>query len=37
MPAGYENIDSRDQHYTLLPADAARVKSFITAHARAID
>jgi len=35
MPAAYANLESKPQHFTPLPADAARVKAFITAHARA--
>jgi len=34
MPAAYANLDSKPQHFTALPADEARVKSFISAHAR---
>jgi threonine synthase len=36
MPAAYADIDSKRQHFTPLPADVARVKAFITAHARAL-
>ena len=33
MPPAYANLESKPQHFTPLPADATRVKAFITAHA----
>ena len=32
-PSAYEGLESRPQHYTVLSADAARVKAFIEDHA----
>ena len=32
-PASYAGLEDRPQHCTVLPADAARVKAFIAAHA----
>ena len=34
-PPAYEGLESRPQHYTVLPADPARVKAFIEEHAAA--
>lgn len=34
-PAAYQGLESRPQYYTVLPADATRVKSFIEQHAAA--
>ena len=34
-PAAYVGLESRPQHFTVLPADAARVKSYIEEHAAA--
>ena len=34
-PAAYAGLESRPQHCTVLPADAARVAAFIDAHATA--
>ncbi|MFO1200743.1 MAG: threonine synthase [Burkholderiaceae bacterium] len=32
-PAAYDGLEARPQRFTVLPADAARVKAFIEAHA----
>jgi threonine synthase len=32
-PSAYQGLESRPQHYTVLPADPARVKAFIEEHA----
>ena len=32
-PAGYADIESRPQRVTVLPADVARLKAFVEAHA----
>ncbi|MGE5339106.1 MAG: threonine synthase, partial [Gemmatimonadota bacterium] len=32
-PAGYADIEARPQRFTVLPADAARLKAFIEASA----
>ena len=32
-PAAYADLESRPQHCTVLPADAARVKAFVAARA----
>jgi threonine synthase len=32
-PAGYAGIESRPQRFTVLPAEAARLKAFVEAHA----
>jgi len=34
-PPAYEGLESRPQHFTVLPADPARVKAFIGDHAAA--
>ena len=34
-PAAYAGLESRPQRFTVLPADAARVKAFIEARAAA--
>jgi len=34
-PSAYEGLESRPQHYTILPADPARVKAFIEERAAA--
>jgi threonine synthase len=34
-PAAYEGLESRPQRYTVLPADAAKVKAYIEEHAAA--
>jgi threonine synthase len=34
-PPAYADIEARPQHCTVLPADAARVKTFIAARAGA--
>ncbi len=34
-PAAYADLEARPKRYTALPADAARVKSFIAEHAGA--
>jgi threonine synthase len=35
QPPAYADIESKPQRYTVLPADASRVKAFIAAHADA--
>jgi len=32
-PAGYADIEARPQRFTVLPADVARLKAFVAAHA----
>jgi threonine synthase len=34
-PPAYADLEAKPQRFTVLPADAARVKSFVAAHARA--
>jgi threonine synthase len=34
-PSAYEGLESRPQHYTVLPADPMRVRAFIEEHAAA--
>jgi threonine synthase len=35
LPSAYANLASKPQRFTLLPADAGRVKAFVAAHAGA--
>jgi threonine synthase len=32
-PAGYGDIESRPQRFTVLPADVAQLKAYLGAHA----
>ena len=34
-PAAYAGLESRPQRFTVLPADAARIKAYIEEHAAA--
>ncbi len=33
VPAGFEDLESRPQHFTVLPCDVESVRAYITAHA----
>jgi len=35
-PPGFEGLEARPQHFDVLPADAARVKSYIARHAHRV-